>query len=60
MCCLATALGNCGSPDNRASLEQYESLSGELDVTPTALALAWLLSRPGMTAHVLGPGPSTS
>ena len=41
--------------DNRASLEEYEALAGELDVTPTALALAWLLSRPGVTAPVLGP-----
>jgi aryl-alcohol dehydrogenase-like predicted oxidoreductase len=41
--------------DNRASLEQYEALAGELDVTPTALAVAWLLSRPGVTAPVLGP-----
>ena len=41
--------------DNRTSLEQYEVLAAELDVTPTALALAWLLSRPGVTAPVLGP-----
>jgi NDP-hexose C3-ketoreductase / dTDP-4-oxo-2-deoxy-alpha-D-pentos-2-ene 2,3-reductase len=41
--------------DNRASLEKYEALAGELDVSPTALALAWLLSRPGVTAPVLGP-----
>jgi aryl-alcohol dehydrogenase-like predicted oxidoreductase len=41
--------------DNRASLEQYEALADELDVTPTALALAWLLSQPGVTAPVLGP-----
>jgi NDP-hexose C3-ketoreductase / dTDP-4-oxo-2-deoxy-alpha-D-pentos-2-ene 2,3-reductase len=30
-------------------------LAAELDVTPTALALAWLLSRPGVAAPVLGP-----
>jgi NDP-hexose 2,3-enoyl reductase len=30
-------------------------LAGELDTSPTALALAWLLSRPGVTAPVLGP-----
>jgi aryl-alcohol dehydrogenase-like predicted oxidoreductase len=41
--------------DNRASLEQYEGLAGDLNATPTALALAWLLSRPGVTAPVLGP-----
>jgi NDP-hexose 2,3-enoyl reductase len=30
-------------------------LAAELGVTPTALALGWLLSRPGITALVLGP-----
>ena len=40
---------------HRTSLEAYEALAAELDVTPTALALAWLLSRPGVTAPVLGP-----
>ena len=41
--------------ENRDSLAQYEALAAELDTTPTALALAWLLSRPGVTAPVLGP-----
>jgi aryl-alcohol dehydrogenase-like predicted oxidoreductase len=41
--------------EHRDSLELYEALAGDLDVTPTALALAWLLSRPGVTAPVLGP-----
>jgi NDP-hexose C3-ketoreductase / dTDP-4-oxo-2-deoxy-alpha-D-pentos-2-ene 2,3-reductase len=40
---------------HRPSLEAYETLAADLDVTPTALALAWLLSRPGVTAPVLGP-----
>ena len=40
---------------HRDSLQQYETLAAELDTTPTALALAWLLSRPGVTAPVLGP-----
>ena len=31
--------------DNRASLQQYEALAADLDATPTALALAWLLVR---------------
>jgi NDP-hexose C3-ketoreductase / dTDP-4-oxo-2-deoxy-alpha-D-pentos-2-ene 2,3-reductase len=44
-----------GLTDNRASLEQYEALADQVDVTPTAFALAWLLSRPGVTAPVLGP-----
>jgi hypothetical protein len=37
-----------------ASLEQFEALA-DLDGTRTALALAWLLMRPGVTASVLGP-----
>ena len=41
--------------EHRPSLEQYEALAADLDVTPTALALGWLLSRPGVTAPVLGP-----
>jgi aryl-alcohol dehydrogenase-like predicted oxidoreductase len=41
--------------DNRTRLQQYEDLAADLDVTPTSLALAWLLSRPGVTAPVLGP-----
>jgi NDP-hexose C3-ketoreductase / dTDP-4-oxo-2-deoxy-alpha-D-pentos-2-ene 2,3-reductase len=41
--------------DNLAALQQYEALAADLDVTPTALALAWLLSRPGVTAPVFGP-----
>ena len=39
----------------RPGCRPYEDLAAELDVTPTALALAWLLSRPGVTAPVLGP-----
>jgi aryl-alcohol dehydrogenase-like predicted oxidoreductase len=35
--------------------EAYEPLAAELDLAPTVLALAWLLSRPGVTAPVLGP-----
>lgn len=41
--------------EHRASLGQYEALAADLDVTPTVLALAWLLSRPGVTASMLGP-----
>jgi NDP-hexose 2,3-enoyl reductase len=36
--------------EHQASLEQYEALAADLDATPTALALGWLLSRPGVTA----------
>ena len=41
--------------EHRASLEQYEALASRFDITTTTLALAWLLSRPGVTAPVLGP-----
>ena len=40
---------------NLTRLQAYEDLAGQLDLTPTVLALAWLLSRPGVTAPVLGP-----
>jgi NDP-hexose C3-ketoreductase / dTDP-4-oxo-2-deoxy-alpha-D-pentos-2-ene 2,3-reductase len=40
---------------NLTRLQQYEELAAELGVTPAALALGWLLSRPGVTAPVLGP-----
>ena len=41
--------------DNLTRLQAYEDLAAELDLSPTVLALAWLLSRPGVTAPVLGP-----
>jgi NDP-hexose 2,3-enoyl reductase len=41
--------------DNLTRLQSYEALAAELDLAPTVLALAWLLSRPGVTAPVLGP-----
>jgi aryl-alcohol dehydrogenase-like predicted oxidoreductase len=45
---------------HRTSLEAYEALAAELDVTPTALALAWLLSRPGSPRPSSDPGLSSS
>ncbi len=41
--------------DNLTRLQTYEDLAAELELSPTVLALAWLLSRPGVTAPVLGP-----
>ncbi|GAA2583947.1 hypothetical protein GCM10010435_72220 [Winogradskya consettensis] len=38
-----------------AALERYEKLCAGLGLEPTAVALAWLLSRPGVTAPVVGP-----
>jgi aryl-alcohol dehydrogenase-like predicted oxidoreductase len=39
----------------RAQLEQYEALCAEIGVQPSHVALAWLLSRPGITGPVIGP-----
>ena len=39
----------------RPQLEQYERLCAELDESPADVALAWLLSRPGVTAPIVGP-----
>src|SRR3954471_17134253 len=40
---------------NREAIEAYEKLAAELGVDPAYLALAWLLSRPGVTAPIVGP-----
>ncbi|MGH3656287.1 MAG: aldo/keto reductase [Micromonosporaceae bacterium] len=39
----------------REALEGYEKLAAQLGVPPANLALAWLLSRPGVTAPIIGP-----
>jgi aryl-alcohol dehydrogenase-like predicted oxidoreductase len=44
--------------EHREELEQYEALCEELGHAPAEVALAWLLSRPGVTAPVLGPRTS--
>jgi NDP-hexose C3-ketoreductase / dTDP-4-oxo-2-deoxy-alpha-D-pentos-2-ene 2,3-reductase len=40
---------------HRAAIEAYEDLCAQLGEEPTTVALAWLLSRPGVTAPVIGP-----
>jgi NDP-hexose 2,3-enoyl reductase len=40
---------------HRDTIEAYEKLAAELGVDPADLALAWLLSRPGVTAPIVGP-----
>jgi aryl-alcohol dehydrogenase-like predicted oxidoreductase len=40
---------------HREQLKRYESLCDELGYAPAEVALAWLLSRPAVTAPVLGP-----
>jgi NDP-hexose 2,3-enoyl reductase len=41
--------------ENRESIEAYEKLAAELGMSPANLGLAWLLSRPGVTAPIIGP-----
>jgi aryl-alcohol dehydrogenase-like predicted oxidoreductase len=39
----------------RPQLERYEDLCAELGHEPATVALAWLLSRPAVTAPIIGP-----
>jgi NDP-hexose 2,3-enoyl reductase len=39
----------------RPQLERYEQLCAELGIAPALVALAWLLSRPGVTCPIIGP-----
>jgi aryl-alcohol dehydrogenase-like predicted oxidoreductase len=39
----------------RPQLEQYEDLCAELGEEPAMVALAWLLTRPAVTAPIIGP-----
>jgi NDP-hexose 2,3-enoyl reductase len=40
---------------NRDAIERYEALCETLGEDPADVALAWLLSRPGVTAPIIGP-----
>jgi aryl-alcohol dehydrogenase-like predicted oxidoreductase len=40
---------------HRAELEQYEDLCEEIGHEPSTVALAWLLTRPPVTAPIIGP-----
>jgi aryl-alcohol dehydrogenase-like predicted oxidoreductase len=40
---------------NRSKLEQYEALCRQLGKPPAAVALAWLLHNPIVTAPIIGP-----
>jgi NDP-hexose 2,3-enoyl reductase len=44
-----------GIAKHRDSLEEYEKLAAALGHNPANVALAWLLSRPGVTAPIVGP-----
>jgi aryl-alcohol dehydrogenase-like predicted oxidoreductase len=39
----------------RPKLDRWEQFCRELDEEPTAVALAWLLAQPGVTAPIIGP-----
>jgi aryl-alcohol dehydrogenase-like predicted oxidoreductase len=41
--------------ENRSKLEAYEAFAAELGEEPAHVALAWLLSRPVVTAPIIGP-----
>ncbi len=40
---------------HRGQLEAFEALSAEISEEPATVALAWLLSRPDVTAPIIGP-----
>jgi NDP-hexose C3-ketoreductase / dTDP-4-oxo-2-deoxy-alpha-D-pentos-2-ene 2,3-reductase len=44
-----------GLAENRSTIEAYEKLCADLGHDPANVALAWLLSRPGVTAPIVGP-----
>jgi NDP-hexose C3-ketoreductase / dTDP-4-oxo-2-deoxy-alpha-D-pentos-2-ene 2,3-reductase len=44
-----------GLAENRETIEAYEKLCAEIGQDPANVALAWLLSRPGVTAPIIGP-----
>jgi aryl-alcohol dehydrogenase-like predicted oxidoreductase len=39
----------------RGQLEQYEDLCAEIGEEPATVGLAWLLTRPAVTAPIVGP-----
>jgi NDP-hexose 2,3-enoyl reductase len=41
--------------EHRAAIETYEKLCADLRHDPANVALAWLLSRPGVTGPIIGP-----
>lgn len=44
-----------GLAAHRPAIEAYEKFCAELGQDPADVALAWLLSRPGVTAPIIGP-----
>ena len=46
--------------EHRDAVQAYEDLRDELGGSPATLALAWLLTRPAVTAPIIGPRTSSS
>ncbi len=44
-----------GLAEHRDTIEAYEKLAAEIGQEPSNVALAWLLSREGVTAPIIGP-----
>jgi NDP-hexose 2,3-enoyl reductase len=44
-----------GLTEHRETIDAFEKLAAELGHDPSNVALAWLLSRPGVTAPIIGP-----
>jgi aryl-alcohol dehydrogenase-like predicted oxidoreductase len=42
--------------ERQQQLNDFQSLCDELNETPSAIALAWLLHQPGVSATIIGPG----
>lgn len=49
------AADELAKPEVRAKVEAYEALADKHGLEPGELALAWLLTRPGVTGPIVGP-----
>ncbi|MCT2592700.1 aldo/keto reductase [Streptomyces sp. N2-109] len=49
------AADTLGDPVGRAQIQRYEDLLDKHGLEPGEVALAWLLSRPGVTGPIVGP-----
>ncbi|MFE1834079.1 aldo/keto reductase [Streptomyces sviceus] len=49
------AAGGMSGPDVRAKIQAYEDLLDKHGLEPGEAALAWLLTRPGVTGPIVGP-----
>lgn len=52
------AAADLAKPEVRARVQAYEDLLDKHGLEPGEVALAWLLSRPGVTAPIVGPRTS--